>query len=487
MSAQAAPLVFGVRWRVVVGYLGRLAAVMAALTLPPLGVALLLGDFARAGRYGILLGFLLGCGFAAARLRMPEGVQRNEATVVSALVFVLAPLFVTPVLAGDLPLIDVVFEVVSALTTTGLSTLESVSDLSPSFLFARSWMQWYGGLGVVILFQAMLTGPGIVARQFGGPPPPERNLVGTTKAYARSFAIVYCVLTIAGVVVLLLNGMGPFNAMLHTFSAVSTGGFGTADESLADFDWSTQLAVIAVCLAGACSLGLYHRAWRRGWREIAGDVQLRALLGASAAVVVALGVVMVVVDGLTWQAAVRHATIMGLSAQTTAGFSNLTVSEASPAVQLLLVAAMFVGGSVGSTAGGVKILRALVMFQLVRLMIRRTSMPPHAVLIPRLDEKRLEADEAQSMLLLIALFVAVVFTSWLLFVSYGHDPMAALFEVVSATGTVGLSTGLCGPDLQTPLKAVLCANMLFGRLEIVAFLVLFHPPTWLGRRRKEAR
>jgi trk system potassium uptake protein TrkH len=143
---------------------------------------------------------------------------------------------------------------------------------------------------------------------------------------------------------------------------------------------------------------------------------------------------------------------------------------------------MTIGGGVGSTAGGIKLLRLLIVIRMVQLFIQRTAMPSHAFTQPRLAGKPLEADDLQRATLIILLFTALVFVSWLVFVASGQPPINALFEVVSATGTVGLSTGITGPNLSSLLKVVLCVDMLAGRLEIVAFLILFYPRTWFGKR-----
>jgi trk system potassium uptake protein TrkH len=143
---------------------------------------------------------------------------------------------------------------------------------------------------------------------------------------------------------------------------------------------------------------------------------------------------------------------------------------------------MAVGGSVGSTAGGMKILRLLIVLRMAQLTVLRTCLPERAVVEPRIEGQRLESDEIERAFLVIALFAIVVAASWAPFVVMGHDPLDSLFEVVSATATVGLSTGITGPHLAPFLKGVLCADMLMGRLEIVALLVLLYPGTWVGRR-----
>jgi len=147
-----------------------------------------------------------------------------------------------------------------------------------------------------------------------------------------------------------------------------------------------------------------------------------------------------------------------------------------------MIFSMSVGGSIGSTAGGVKLLRLLLLLRLLQLLIRRSALPPHAVAEVRFGGRAVSAEEISRALLVILLFVAAAGLSWLPFVALGHAPLEALFEVVSALGTVGLSSGVTSAALDPALKAVLIADMLLGRLEFVALLVLLYPRSWIGNR-----
>ena len=154
------------------------------------------------------------------------------------------------------------------------------------------------------------------------------------------------------------------------------------------------------------------------------------------------------------------------------------------ASKVVMIISMLVDGTVGSSAGGFKILRLLIMLRLLQLMIRRTGMLSHAVAEPYLAGQKLEADELLRALQLFFLFIGVMVLSWLPFLFMGYDPLNALFEVASACGTVGLSSGITRPDLEPFLKAVLCFDMLAGRLEIFALLVVLSPGNWFGQRKE---
>jgi trk system potassium uptake protein TrkH len=144
---------------------------------------------------------------------------------------------------------------------------------------------------------------------------------------------------------------------------------------------------------------------------------------------------------------------------------------------------MLAGGGVGSTAGCIKLLRVLILLSLIRRLVMRSRLLDHAVAPMKLLGRNWSDEALLGMLLLVLLHLLVVGLSWLAFLPYGYDPLDALFEVVSATGTVGLSTGITTASLPLPLQLTLIADMLLGRLEILALLVFLAPGTWLGRRR----
>jgi trk system potassium uptake protein TrkH len=152
----------------------------------------------------------------------------------------------------------------------------------------------------------------------------------------------------------------------------------------------------------------------------------------------------------------------------------------------LAVADSEIGGDMGSTAGGIKILRWLVLIRLLRLLFARTAVPRHAVIEPYVAGRRLNDVELEAAIGIVTAYALAALLSWLPFLLCGVDPLAALFEVVSALSTCGLSAGVAGPELHPLLKIVLCADMLMGRVEVMAFLILIYPRTWWGRTTEEA-
>jgi trk system potassium uptake protein TrkH len=477
---------YSVRPLPVLKYFGQLCIVLALLTLVPLVVSIILGDYRVTLRYAIVAVGVFVTGFFLQRLPTPKRIQTNEAMVVTALIFIFAPLVMTwPTMASGLSFTDALFETISGVTTTGLSVTASVADKSAIFLFSRAWMQWIGGLGIVILFVATMIRPGLAAKSIGDLEDYEEDLVGSTKTHARRVVIVYSILTGFGIIVLGLLGAGWFNSVIYSFSAVSTGGFSPHDASLAGLSshW-LQAMVILLSVAGAIPLVLYFRSFKEGGRVLIRDRQLQGILiaGLVAALLMAL---FLTKDGFNWVQALHHGILNAFSAQTTAGFATLDISQLNAGAKLTLIFSMLLGGGAGSTAGGIKILRLLILIQLLHIFLQRASMPKQAVAEASLGRRRLETDEIQNALSIIFVFLASIGISWLIFVGMGHNSLDSLFEVVSAIGTVGLSSGISAPDLHPILKGVLCADMLLGRLEIIVWLVLFYPRTWIGRRLEE--
>ncbi|WP_240761493.1 potassium transporter TrkG [Nitrosococcus wardiae] len=248
---------------------------LAILTLPPLGASVIFSEYELSFRYLAVIFVLSFFAVPWVRLSVPAQVQTNEALVVVALTFILAPLFMSfPLMGEGLSFVDALFEAVSAVTTTGLSTLATVEDKSQTFLFARAWMQWYGGLGIVVLSAALLMGQHVAARRLTEPVGRAEGLIAeglitTARTHARRMLVVYGVLTGWGLWVLWAIQGDFFSALIYGLSAVSTGGFSPSDESLLGLDTDVaRWAVILLALGGAIPLPLYYLIYHLGWRQV---------------------------------------------------------------------------------------------------------------------------------------------------------------------------------------------------------------------------
>jgi trk system potassium uptake protein TrkH len=307
-------------------------------------------------------------------------------------------------------------------------------------------------------------------RQLANAASDEEDFALGIRLHARRVLAVYFVLTGVGLGLVLGAGLPWFEALIHVLTAVSTGGFSSHAESLAGLGQHARLTLLMVAFCGALPLPLFYRAFAHGARELAHDPELRALAAAVAITALLLW--------LMGHLAPTDALSQALSAQTGTGFSTLQIANLEPQAKWVLILSMVTGAGIGSTAGGIKLLRILILIRMLQLAILRAQLPRHAVVRPALGGRTLEPGQIEHALLLLLLFPVVILLSWLPFLAAGYEPLDALLEIVSATATVGLSTGISGPDLEPGLRAVLTLDMLAGRVEILALLVLVYPGTW---------
>ncbi|MGD2074942.1 MAG: potassium transporter TrkG [Gammaproteobacteria bacterium] len=482
-SSAIRGLHFAVRPRVIAKYLGQAFLVLAVLTCVPAAVALLGGATAVALRYlGVIAGFAL-YGALTAWIRVPPNMQRNEALVITALVFTLSSCVMAFPLAGyGIAFIDALFEAVSGVTTTGLTVLASVEDKPAAFLFGRAWLQWVGGLGVLVLVLALLLEPGVASRRLGLEG--HLDIAGGAKTHARRVSLAYLVLTLVAVFALLGAGQSWLDAVVHGFTSVSTAGFSNYDDSLAGLDSPAARAIVTLAsLAGAISFSWYYLGYYRRASSLVAEAQFRGLLVLCALSVAALFGFLSLAHPERVAENLANAVMTGISAQTTTGFASMPLAPLDPGSKLALITAMFIGGELGSTSGGLKVLRLMVLLSLLRLLVQRVSIPVSGRVTATVDGSPLRPDEIEVVVALLVSYLGVVLVSWAVFLVHGYPALDALFEVVSAVATAGLSVSVASPALEPALKAVLCVDMLVGRVEILAFVVLLYPRTWIGRRK----
>lgn len=481
MSDPHSALSNPVRPFVIAKYSGQLMLALAVLNLPPLVCALLNQEWEFGSRILTVLLICLGGFLLSTRIAEPKNIQNNEALVIISSIFIMTALFMTfPLISAGLKPLDAFFESVSAITTTGLSTVRNLSEKPRSFLFTRAWMQWYGGLGFVVFSVAMMAHHHIAARRLIQPEQ-DGSLMTSARFHARQILLVYLGITGVGLIILRPLLSDGFSAAQHVFAAVSTGGFSPFDNSLEGLQSTGgRLAVVGIALIGAIPLPLLYYWYDKKQTRLGPDTEFIAYLFA---LTLTCGALFLAFDAESdnLPQAFENAILMGISAQSTAGFSSMDLEHAPAVAIFILILSMFIGGCVGSTAGGAKILRVLICARHLQHALLLTALPNRAVVKPRIGDRDLHQDESIRALLLLALFAGVIAISWPIFIAFGYPPLNSLFEVCSATATAGLSSGITKTALEPELKLLLCLDMLLGRLEIIALLVLCYPRTWIGR------
>lgn len=469
-------LVPAIDLRVVAFQLGALLRLLSIALVAPLVVALLAREMTQAAIFAALAALGLALGMSSKLLHASKDPSVRDAIVVTALAY---PLFAgvgALAFLTETSFVDAFFESMSGFTTTGLSVLDPAA-LPRSLVFFRSYSQWIGGIGIVVLSLAVLGGTRSGALRFFDTDYGEKRLAGNVLATTRVMLRIYATLSGACFLALWAAGSGPWEALLHTLSTLSTGGFSPHVESAgAHAEQPSLLVVLTVfMLAGAVSFPLYHLAVTGRHRIVARDPQLLTLLGLAA-----LGsVLFLLIDG-TPLAAVFEA----VSSLTTTGYTVIAPQEWPQERKLLGIGWMIVGGSSGSTAGGLKLVRLLLLVKLVHWSILRASLPREAKIPLKLGGEAVETSELRELLALLASYPLLLAVSTAILTAAGHPALDALFESASALGTVGLSTGITSAALDGGSKLLLVLNMWAGRLEVLPLLVLLYPRTWgFGRPR----
>lgn len=439
--------------------------------LAPLLVAVVYREWESAV---VFLGLAIVC-YLGGRAWRPATVTEpstRDGLVVAALSYLLFAFVGAVAYASTTGFVDGFFEAMSGFTTTGLSVVDP-SVLPRSLLFFRSYSQWVGGAGIIVLVIAFLPTPRAALVHLYSSEFKDENVLGNIVATTRLVFKIYGALTALALLAYMAVGMTGFDALLHALSTISTGGFSPHPSSIGHYPGiETKLVVCVFMIVGAISFPLYYRACRQGLREFAGNAELRALL-----LLTMVGLVLAlnfsdsprdVVDGL----------FHTVSALTTTGF-NVTDTQSWPeGLRMFATVLMVVGGSSGSTAGGLKLFRVLILIAVARWYIIRALLPSEAHVPARLGERVLQEDDVRNATGLVTLHVGILGLSTILLTMADFAPSVALFESASALGTVGLSAGVTAASLPMWTKAVLVFDMWAGRLEILPLLILFYPRTW---------
>ncbi len=459
--------------------------------LPPLMIAFLAQD-------GTMRGFLSAMGitfFAGLLMWLPVRNVTHDLRIRDG--FLITSLFWTVLgLFGALPFalteslhlgpVDAIFESISGLTATGATVIVGLDELPKSILFYRQLLQWLGGIGIIVVAVAILPMLGIGGMQLykAETPGPSKDskLTPRITETAKALFAVYLALTLACAGTYYLLGMSAFDAVGHSFSTVALAGFSTHDASLGFFESDGILiAASFFMLVSGINFGLHFMSWRRRSLGIySGDSETRFFLLAVSICIGTTILYLIIEEIHGHKESIVHGVFQVISIITTTGYSteNLAVWPAFLPIMAIFFSCM--GGCVGSTAGGVKAMRVMLIYkQGIREL--KQLVHPQAVIPLKVGRRRVEATIVSAVWSFFAVYTSAYIVILLLLVADGVDFLTA-FSCVAASlnnlgmGIAGVASGF-GP-LSDFAKLLLCFAMLLGRLEIFTLLVLFTPAFW---------
>ena len=417
-------------------------------------------------------------------------MSRNEGYIVVALSWVFFSVFgMVPYLwGGFIPNItDAFFETMSGFTTTGATILDNIESMPHGILFWRSLTQWIGGLGIVCFTIVLLPGFGASSQMLylsEATGVTHNKLCPKTRVMARYIFMVYILLTAVESALLMAGGMGLFDAVCHSMTTTATGGFSTKQASIAY--WHSpyiEYVVSLFMLLSAINFSLYIVACKSKWKQLRKNTELKWFACSVGLLTLVISVVLFLNNGYGVEEAFRKSLFQVATCHTSCGFATDDYNLWPPFTWMLLIFAMLSGGCTGSTSGGVKNLRLIIIANCIRNQFRQI-LHPRAVLPVRagfpFDNKLVT-----TVLVFFAAYLSVAFIGWTLLMAFGVDFTEAMSTVISAMGNVGPGLGSFGPAfswaaLPDAAKWILSSLMLIGRLEIFGFLLIFYRSTWKG-------
>lgn len=486
--------------RVVVRIVSGVVGALGLALLVPLAVSLGYGDGSWESFLLPALGMISvgGVGFRASspspsRQAIPYASPRDvllSVTVVWVLAALLGgvPYLLEGVFASP---ISSTFESMSGFTTTGATLLSDIEAQSPSILFWRSMTQWLGGIGIVVLFVGVAPYLGfgaarLLSAEVSGID--QTRLTPRIADTAKALLGVYLLLSIAEIIALLVAGMGLYDAVLHAFTTIATGGFNPKNASVGFYDsLAIEVVIIFFMALSGVSFAIYYLLYSRRSFRILGDRELLTYVGILAgAVVFVWGILVLGGDYEDWGRALRDSAFTVVSITTTTGYVTADFDGWDTAAKIMLVVLMFVGGCAGSTAGGIKVVRVSIIFKTVAGEMVR-GLHPQAVSPVRLGDRLIPEQTRTAVLGLFAAWVATfALATVLLTLQQDLSPLTSASAVAATLNVIGPGLGQVGASesyavIQPFGRVVLTVCMLLGRLEILTVLALLSPFFWRYR------
>jgi len=393
--------------------------------------------------------------------------------------------------SGVLPnYIHALFETVSGLTTTGASVITEIEALPDGILLWRSLTHWLGGMGIIVLFFAFLPEIGAGAiHMFRAevPGPIADRVVPRIRDTALTLWGIYTIFSVAQILLLLMAGMSLFDSANHTFATMATGGFSTKNSSILHFDsLAIELIIVFFMTIAGGNFGLYFLVWKKGWRRLLHDLEFKVYLSVMGLSALMIGLNLVFSSKLPLGQAMRDALFTSSSIMTTTGFVTADFDQWPSFSKIILLVLMLIGGSAGSTAGGMKVVRIILLAKQSWNELQR-DLHPKMVLNVKIDGKPVNLSILQATGQFFFVFMLTFALATLLVSTSGMEAWDAVGAVAATLGNVGPAFGVLGPvnnysHLPDYIKVVLTACMLLGRLELFTLLIFLRPEFWRMHR-----
>ena len=482
------------QFRSIIRIVGLLLALFSLAMLAPALVALIYRD--GAGVPFVTTFFvLLACGAACwwPNRRCKQELKSRDGFLIVVLFWtVLGSAGAIPFLIADNPnvsITDAFFESFSALTTTGATVIVGLDDMPKAILFYRQILQWFGGMGIIVLAVAILPVLGIGGMQLyrAEIPGPVKDSKMTPRIAetAKALWYIYLSLTVTCASAFWLAGMSPFDAISHSFSTIAIGGFSTHDASIGYFDsYAINLITVIFLLISACNYSLHFAAFASGgvhpkyyWR----DPEFRAFIFIQ--LVLFLICFLVLLNHHTYDSlysAFDEALFQTVSISTTAGFTTTGFADWPLFLPVLLLFSSFIGGCAGSTGGGMKVIRILLLTLQGARELKRV-VHPRAVYIVKVGGSSLSHRVVDAVWGFFSAYALVFVVCMLALMATGIDELSSFSAVAATLNNLGPGLGDVAvhfSDINDTAKWVLIVSMLFGRLEIFTLLILLTPTFW---------
>lgn len=381
--------------------------------------------------------------------------------------------------------IDAIFETVSGFTTTGSSILRDIEVLPKSVLFWRSLTHWIGGMGIIVLVVAILPllrigGYNLFKNESSGIS--YEKLTPKTASTAKRLWGIYVSLTFILTGLLMLGDMNLYDALNHAFSTMSTGGFSTKNNSVGAFSPYIQYVIIFFMFLAGANFYLHYHFIKGRFKRVFGNLELRSYFGIIVIVASAIAFIIFRNGGLTVEKAIRDAFFQVVSIITTTGFATTDYLLWPAPAWTLIFLLMFIGACVGSTGGGIKVIRHVVSFRNVMLHFRR-MLHPNSVSLLKINNEVIDDEKVGSLISFLVLYLLTFTFGSILMVLLGEDTLTAVGSVAANMGGVGPGIGSVGPassyaNIHEAGKVVLSFLMIIGRLELTTVLILFTGLFW---------